>query len=164
MISDFYTKPVLIFGCGNSLFGDDGFGPAAVEYFLAHHPLPEHVAAEDVGTSVRDILFDLLLAPVKPRLILIIDAAQQPRRQPGDLFELPLADIAPQKVNDFSLHQFPSLNMLQELDSLEGVQVKVLAVQVKEIPDQVRPGLSPQVEAALPAASAWIVQHIEEES
>jgi coenzyme F420 hydrogenase subunit delta len=164
MIAEVYSKPVLIFGCGNTLFGDDGFGPAVIEHLTAHHQLPGHVLAADVGTSIRELLFDLLLAPQKPRRIMVIDAADQPQRRPGELFEMNIDEIAPQKVNDFSLHQFPSLNMLEELNSVEGLTVKVLAVQAKQIPDSVRPGLSPEVEAALPEACSWIIQQIEEAS
>jgi coenzyme F420 hydrogenase subunit delta len=164
MIAEAYSKPVLIFGCGNTLFGDDGFGPAVIEHLHAHHQLPHHVLAADVGTSVRELLFDLLLAPSKPRCIMVVDAAQPPDRRPGELFELAVGDMAPNKVNDFSLHQFPSLNMLEELNAIEGLTVKVLAVAVKEIPAEVRPGLSPEVAAALPGACAWIINQIEEAS
>ena len=31
-IPDFCSKPALILGCGNVLFGDDGFGCALAEY------------------------------------------------------------------------------------------------------------------------------------
>ena len=72
-----YEAPVLIFGCGNTLMGDDGFGPAVIERLQTRHTLPSSVWVEDVGTSIRDILFDLLLAPQKPKMILIIDAAKQ---------------------------------------------------------------------------------------
>jgi coenzyme F420 hydrogenase subunit delta len=28
---EYRDKPIIIFGCGNILFGDDGFGPAVAE-------------------------------------------------------------------------------------------------------------------------------------
>lgn len=162
MIRDIYSKPLLVFGCGNTLLGDDGFGPAVIEHLLAHHRLPEAAAALDLGTSSRDYLFDLLLSPVKPRLLIIIDAADPDGLAPGQLTELPLAGIAPEKVNDFSLHQFPSVNLLQELAELGGVRVRVLAVKAAGIPDEVRPGLSPAVAAAVPRASAWVAAALDE--
>lgn len=160
MIAELYSKPILLFGCGNTLFGDDGFGPAVIEALERQGGLPEEVAALDVGTSVRDFLFDLLLSPQKPRRIYVLDAADQPGRNPGELFSLPLDQVAPQKLNDFSLHQFPSVNMLQELKDLGGVEVKILAVQVKNIPEEVRPGLSPEVQAAVPRACDWLTQEL----
>lgn len=156
MISKIYEKPLLVFGCGNTLLGDDGFGPAVIEHLLAGPPLPDSAAVLDVGTSSREFLFDLLLAAVKPNLLLVIDAADPSDLAPGQLVELPLNGIAAQKVNDFSLHQFPSVNLLSELAELGGVTVRVLAVKAGEIPETVRPGLSPAVAAAVPSAAAWV--------
>ncbi len=150
-----YEAPVLVFGCGNTLMGDDGFGPAVIEHLQGHPALPASVWVEDVGTSIRDILFDILLAPQKPRLILIIDAAQQAGRVPGELFELPVDRIAAEKVNDFSVHHFPSLNLLKELSETAGVAVRVLTVQVTCLPEEIQAGLSPAVAAAIPAACDW---------
>jgi coenzyme F420 hydrogenase subunit delta len=115
VFADLYNYDTVIFGCGNILMGDDGFGPGVIEHMEQHHVLPEGVTALDVGTSIRDILFDLLLSPFKPRRIFIVDAVSESGRQPGDLFELPLRLIPECKINDFSVHQFPSLNLLQEL-------------------------------------------------
>lgn len=155
-----FDAPVLLFGCGNSLFGDDGFGPAVIEALLSQYQLPDHVRAEDVGTSIRDILFDLLLSPQKPKKLLIVDAADQGGRSPGELYELPLDQIAVNKVNDFSVHHFPSLNLLQELSVGGGVEVKMLAVQIKHIPTEVEPGLSPEVQEAIGGACRWALAQI----
>lgn len=156
MIGHIYQKHLLAFGCGNTLFGDDGFGPAVIQHLQTGPPLPEAAAALDLGTSSREYLFDLLLAPVKPHLVLIIDAADPQGLAPGQLCELPLTGIAAQKVNDFSLHQFPSVNLLSELSEGGGVVVRVLVVKAGEIPETVRPGLSPAVAAAVPAAADWV--------
>ena len=155
-----YEAPILVFGCGNTLMGDDGFGPAVIERLHTGHTLPASVWVEDVGTSIRDILFDLLLAPQKPKMILIIDAARQERRLPGELFELPVDGIASEKVNDFSVHHFPSLNLLKELAELGDVEVRVLTVQVTNLPEEIQAGLSPAVEAAIPRACDWALRLI----
>jgi coenzyme F420 hydrogenase subunit delta len=157
-----YEAPILVFGCGNTLMGDDGFGPAVIEHLQTDYRLPVSVWVEDVGTSIRDILFDLLLAPKKPRIILIIDAAQQERRPPGELFELAVDEIASEKVNDFSVHHFPSLNLLKELAELGNVEVRVLTVQVTSLPEEIQAGLSPAVAAAIPAACNWALSLIGE--
>jgi coenzyme F420 hydrogenase subunit delta len=155
-----YEAPVLVFGCGNTLMGDDGFGPAVIERLQTLHTLPASVWVEDVGTSIRDILFDLLLATHKPKMILIIDAARQDGRSPGELFELPVDEIASEKVNDFSVHHFPSLNLLKELSETGGVEVRVLTVQVKCLPEEIQAGLSAAVVAAIPAACDWALAQI----
>ena len=160
MIQELHTKPVLVFGCGNPLFGDDGFGPAVIEHLKIHYRLPESVLAVDAGTSIRDFLFDLLLASVKPSQIYIVDAVSLPDRQPGQLFNLELDKIPIPKASDFSLHQFPSVNLLWEMNSLTPINVQVLAVQAGHIPDFVQPGLSPEVQAAVEPACKRLLYQI----
>ena len=121
-----FENSVLIFGCGNILWGDDGFGPAVIECLNEKYHLPDDVLALDVGTSIRDILFDLILSDKKPQQLIIIDAVGYPDRQPGEVFEIPVEGIPETKVSDFSLHQFPTVNMLQELKEHSGIKVKII--------------------------------------
>ena len=62
MIAKIFDKSVVVFGCGNILYGDDGFGPAVIKHLQENYPLPADVLVLDVGTSIRDILFDLVLS------------------------------------------------------------------------------------------------------
>ncbi len=151
---------ILVLGCGNTLMGDDGFGPAVIEHLQATYPLPPRVRVEDVGTSARDLLFDLVLADSRPRKIILVDAAHRSGRPPGEVFELPVAAMDLEKVNDFSVHHFPSLNLLKELADLEGVEVRLLVAQVRDIPAEVQPGLSPEVAAAVAPAGGWVWMQI----
>ncbi|MHC1727751.1 MAG: hydrogenase maturation protease [Syntrophobacteraceae bacterium] len=161
-IRDLFTKPVLIFGCGNVLIGDDGFGPAVIDHLLENFELPAQVAAMDVGTSIREILFDLLLMSERPRAMFIVDAVFESARQPGEIFEIDISGIPQKKVNDFSLHMFPSVNLLNDLQDGAGVKIRVLAVQAGKMPDEIQPGLSAPVEAAVPKACEWLLREIEE--
>ncbi len=161
-VQDLFTKPVLIFGCGNILIGDDGFGPSVIDYLLTNYELPSEVAALDVGTSVREFLFDLVLMPQKPRVIFIVDAVSESGMRPGETFEIDISRIPLKKVNDFSLHMFPSINLLNDLQDGAGVKIRVLVVQVEKIPDEIRPGLSDSVKAAVPGACEWLLRQIEE--
>jgi coenzyme F420 hydrogenase subunit delta len=142
MISDLFKKSVLIFGCGNILWGDDGFGPAVVARLQEHYKLPEDVLAIDVGTSIRDILFDLVLSEQKPKQIFIVDAVEYADRKPGEVFEIPVEGIPDKKTSDFSLHQFPTVNMLQELKEHSPIEVKIIVAQVEFMPEEVTPGMS----------------------
>ena len=151
------TKECLIFGCGNPLFGDDGFGPRVIEQLLAHHQLPRHVACLDIGTAVRDLLFDILLSPTKPRQIVIVDAMDIEGGVPGQLFEIEISQIHPAKIVDFSLHQFPTTNMLKEIQEGTDIDVRVLVVHPTELPPEIRPGLSPVVAEAVPEMCRWIM-------
>jgi len=158
MISQIFGKRVLICGCGNILFGDDGFGPAVAKYLQENYPLPADVLVMDVGTSIRDLLFDLVLSEKKPQKIIVIDAVDYPGRRPGEVFEIPVQGIPAKKTADFSLHQFPTVNLLQELQDHTRVDIHIVVVQVQEIPGEVRPGLSPAVAGAVDEAGARILQ------
>jgi coenzyme F420 hydrogenase subunit delta len=161
MIADLFEKSVLIFGCGNILWGDDGFGPAVVQRLNERYRLPAHVLALDVGTSIRDILFDLVLSDQKPDRIFIIDAVEYPHRQPGEVFEIPVEGIPDKKATDFSLHQFPTVNMLQELKEHSPIDITILVAQIDTIPEEVKPGLSPAVTRAIDTACRRLLAALE---
>jgi len=156
-LPEFCQKPTLVLGCGNILFGDDGFGCALVDYVESHHRVPDDVCMLDVGTGVRKLLFTLCLSPVRPRRLLVVDALDA-GRPVGETFEIDPASIPPIKMDDFSMHQIPTSNLLRELQEDCGVEVRVLACQTGPLPEEICPGLSPAVEAALPRAAEWLVR------
>ena len=110
-----------------------------------------------MGTSIRDILFDLALSETKPQKLIIVDAVEYPNRAPGEVFEIPVEGIPEKKTSDFSLHQFPTVNILKEIKDHTGIEVKVIVAQIKEIPEEVKPGLTETMEAAVarPASGLW---------
>ena len=151
----------LIFGCGNVLFGDDGFGPAVVEYLNKHYLLPDDTMALAVETSIRGFLFNLVLSEEKPKLILIIDAVDK-GRAPGSIFEIDLDDIPEIKVDDFSMHQMPSSNLLKELSIDSKIDIRILVCQVKHIPAEVGPGLTDTMKSAIEPMCELIVKIMNE--
>ncbi|HXZ40570.1 MAG TPA: hydrogenase maturation protease [Terriglobales bacterium] len=156
-LPDFCSKPTLVLGCGNTLFGDDGFGCAVVDYVDAHYQVPEAVCLLDVGTGVRKLLFTLCLSPVRPQRLIILDAIDA-GRNPGEVFEINPAEIPLAKLDDFSLHQLPTSNLLRELQETCGVEVRVLACQTGPLPEEVCAGLSEAVSRAVPQAAEWLVR------
>jgi coenzyme F420 hydrogenase subunit delta len=162
MIGQMFEKRLLICGCGSILWGDDGFGPAVVNRLNQQHDLPDDVLALDVGTSIRDILFDLILSEQKPKKLIIVDAVGYPDRRPGEVFEIPVEGIPETKASDFSLHQFPTVNMLQELKDHSGMEVKIIVGQTEFIPEEVAPGLSEAMQRAVDTACEKIMAVIRE--
>lgn len=156
-LPEFCQKPTLVLGCGNTLFGDDGFGCEVVDYLEAHYAVPEAVCLLDVGTGVRKLLFTLCLCPARPRRLLIVDAIDA-GRAPGDLFEIDPSEIPVVKLDDFSMHQMPTSNLLRELQEACGVEVRVLACQTGPLPKEISPGLSPALQSALPLAAEWLMR------
>ena len=155
---DYYQKATLILGCGNTLFGDDGFGPAVIDYLKEHCRVPEHVAILDVGTGVREILFNIILAEKKPARIVVIDALGC-HKEPGEIFTVPVEELPENKIDDFSFHQVPTSNLLKELKDLCHIEVILLAAQPEYIPEAVASGLSKKLQDAVPRASEYIVEN-----
>jgi len=160
-LPDWYRRSTLVLGCGNILFGDDGFGPAAVAALRENYPLPDDVYVMNVGTSAREILFPMVIGETGIEKLIIIDAVDfgDRGRVPGEVFEVPLEEIPVVKTDDFSMHQVPSSNLLRELNDRRKVKVIVLACQVESIPDQVAPGLSKPVQDAVPRMCELVSTH-----
>ncbi len=155
-LPDFCRASTVVLGCGNILFGDDGFGCAVVEYVNAHYCIPDDVCLLDAGTGVRKLLFTLTLSPTRPERLLIVDAFDA-GRAPGEFFEINPAQIPAIKLDDFSMHQIPTSNLLRELQECCRVEVRVLACQTGPLPEEIAPGLSPALQTAVPRAAAWLV-------
>jgi len=152
---------IAVFGCGNILLGDDGFGPEVISELTSRHPLPPDVRVEDVGTGIREFLLDYLLAPdLAPLHLIIVDAVDFDGRCPGEVFCITPDVIPAKKIHDFSLHQFPTVNLLQELSVHTPSQVYIIAAQVKHIPDEIAPGLSLPMQNAVKEASQKVRQII----
>ena len=148
---DYYLRPTQILGCGNRLFGDDGFGSEVAEHLERNHRNPEDVSVMDVGIGAREILFDITLGETNVKRVIIIDAVDFSHlgRVPGEVFEISLEELPDVKTDDFSMHQVPSSNLLRELRDILGVEVRLLVCQVESIPEEVRPGLSMSVQEAV---------------
>ncbi|MBM4352610.1 MAG: hydrogenase maturation protease [Deltaproteobacteria bacterium] len=158
MFREIETKEVLILGCGNVLFGDDAFGPEVADRLSVPGVLPDHAYAEDCGTSVRDILFNITVARKRPRMVIIVDAVTLEGRQPGEVFEMDISAMPKIKLPDFSFHQFPTTNMLHEMREQAGIDVRVVACQTAHVPEHVEPGMSAPVIAAVDKAIVLIRQ------
>ena len=156
-VPEYCRSRVVVLGCGNTLLGDDGFGPAVTEYLNEHCRTPADVVVLDAGTAVREILFDIILSEIKPQKIIIVDALDC-NRTPGEIFSVSIEDIPERNIHDFSVHQMPTLNMLKELRDLCNVEVIVLAAQPENIPENAKPGLSQKIEEAVVKTSEYIAK------
>ena len=150
-------KDILVLGCGNILFGDDGFGSSVAEGLEKCSLLPKNVSVIDAGTSVREILFDLILSEQRPRKIIVIDAVDA-NRKPGEIFRIDIEEMPENKEDDFALHGMPTSNLLKELKDLCHVEVDIVAGQVEAIPDAVRPGLSDALTESVPVAAGEVLK------
>lgn len=151
----FCQASVLVLGVGNVLFGDDGFGPAVVESLLRDYDIPNDIYVMDVGTGVRKLLFTLILGEVQPSEIVIVDAVDWGHRI-GEVKVISADDLPVTKIDDFSLHQVPTSNMLRELQEQCQVKVSVVVCDVGILPQRIEPGLSQKTAQAVKTASKKI--------
>jgi len=142
----------IILGCGNILLGDDGFGPGVARYIEENLDIPPDICVLDVGTTVRKILFNLVLGD-KPERLVIVDAIDR-GRNPGEVFEVPLDDLGPiLRSDDYVSHLGPTSNLLFDLRNERGIEIRILACQVSETAEYLGTPLTPAVEASIPAAA-----------
>lgn len=152
---DYCRCETLVLGCGNVLFGDDGFGPAVARALRRRPDLPESMVVLDVGTGVRGVLFNVALSPARPRRIVVVDAVDM-GREPGVVWTIEAGELPAIKCDDFSMHQLPTSNLLRELNELAGLQVTCVVAQIAGVPSEVRPGLSEPVQLAVARAADMI--------
>jgi coenzyme F420 hydrogenase subunit delta len=155
------SSDVVILGCGNILFGDDGFGFSVAERLQNSTLLPNNVSVINAGTSVRGILFDLVVNEKRPRKLIVIDAIDA-KRKPGEIFRIDLEEIPKNKVDDFAIHGMPTSNLLRELRDYCNVEVIVIVGQVDHIPEMVKPGLSDALTRSVPVAIEEVLRLVGE--
>ena len=153
MIGDWsviFDAEVVVLGCGNTLFGDDGLGPYAVKALSAEGLLPRGTACVDAGTSLRSLLTDMVLLRASPRRVIVLDVVQQPGREPGSIVREDLDKHEHADPAGGFLHHAPTWGLLRRLRDEMGADVAVLTVQAAHIPELMAEGLSPELTAAMP--------------
>lgn len=146
---------VLILGVGNILFGDDGFGPAVIEALQGRFAIQDEMYVMDAGTGVRKILFTLLIGEVHPSEIVIVDAVDWGSKI-GEVKIISPDDLPITKIDDFSLHQIPTSNMLRELQEHCQVKISIVVCDVGALSQEIKPGLTPETAEAVQTAALKI--------
>jgi hydrogenase maturation protease len=134
-----------VLGIGNPLMGDDGVGIALLEQ-LVRLDLEQHVEFVDGGT----IGMSLLPLVLDSHSLLILDAVSGPK--PGTVIHLS-GDQLPWLLRmKLSPHQAGLLDVLASARLLGAEPSRIAVVGVVPAFVDLRLGLSPEVEAALPHA------------
>jgi len=143
---------LIIFGAGNTLMRDDGFG-VAVAHALADVTLPDGVEVIDGGAAALAV--EGLLQEADH--VILVDAAEM-GKPPGTLVRFDpdqARNAAPDRP--LSLHQGDLLSTLRLLDALgQRPPVTIIAVQPQDV--SVGQGLSPPVEPAVAEAVRMVVE------
>ncbi|MBP2133571.1 coenzyme F420 hydrogenase subunit delta [Methanomicrobium sp. W14] len=141
---------IVIAGCGNPLFADDGFGPAVIEE-LKRTVLPGNVKTIDAGLGGPELLFSLLDPKTTKKLIVIdiVDFCSVP----GDITKFNLNEEFERKLKDAEPGGISSsLEMLKNKMDVHviGCQPQKKGGLFMEI------GLSKEVRKAVPRAVGMV--------
>jgi coenzyme F420 hydrogenase subunit delta len=148
-----YPKIVVV-GCGNPLFGDDGFGPAVVEE-LAALSLPDCVKVIDVGLGGPHFVFTMLDPAVTRRLV-IIDCADF-GAEPGTIARFRIEDLPAGSYRD--AHSWDLTEPLERLK--DQIDITVVGCQPKRVTaPEFEIGLTEEVQNAIPRTVQMVLELI----
>ena len=145
---------IVIAGCGNPLFADDGFGPAVAEE-LSKLTLPDNVKVVDAGLGGPHFIFTLLNPEITKRLI-IIDIADF-GGNPGDLEAFRIEDLPAGSYRD--AHSWDLTEPLYHLK--DDIEITVIGCQPKRVTaPEFEIGLTDEVQNALPRTVRMVLDMI----
>jgi coenzyme F420 hydrogenase subunit delta len=152
-----FDAEILVVGCGNILFKDDGFGPAvteAMEEQFKEGDLPDNVMILDAGTGGPHYIFSLPNELWKK--LIIVDIVEF-GAEPGTLRTFDVSELPEGSYEN--VHSWPVSQPLHELS--ETYEVIVIGCQPESVsaPD-VELGLTKNVEDAIPKAIKMILKEI----
>jgi len=154
MNPDVLYPEIVIAGCGNPAYADDGFGPAVAEE-LNRLLLPDNVRVVDAGLCGPEFIFPLLDPAVTQKLI-IIDITDFGAK-PGMLTLLRPRDFPEGCIRDS--HTGGILGSLRQINP--EIEVIIIGCQPHLVTStELSPGLSAEVMTAVPRAARIVLELI----
>ena len=145
---------IVIAGCGNPLFADDGFGPAVIEE-MEKLSLPDNVMIQDAGLGGPHFIFTLLDPEVTKKLI-IVDIADY-GAEPGSITKLRVEDLPPGAYRD--AHSWDLAEPLQRIK--DRVDITIIGCQPARVTSpEFELGLSEELQKAIPRTIQVILEII----
>ncbi|HEX9093822.1 MAG TPA: hydrogenase maturation protease [Coriobacteriia bacterium] len=151
------AERITVMGIGNPLMRDEGIGVRVVETLMTTLVFPDNVTLVDAGTMGMGIL-NLFR---ECDYLLVVDAIDGTGEPPGTVVRLSPEDLAPNQVMH-SLHDVRFVDVLGAAEMMghrpdaDCVGVQIADMSVLEI------GLTPAVEAAVPAAVEAVLRVLAE--
>lgn len=140
-----YNHENLIVGCGNTLYGDDGFGPEVIRYIKENNiEFPGDTCVIDGATSAPHYIFTL--PQEKWKNIIIIDIASL-NEEVGTIKVLDLDKIH-EENRYMDVHGLSATYPLHDLKN--DVKIKLVVIQPENIPIEMKMGLSKVLEEKIP--------------
>lgn len=151
-----YDAEILVIGCGNILFKDDGFGPAVIkrlEEYSKEHSLPENSMLIDAGTGGPHFIFSLLRNAEETYHSDIVQFGAEP----GTIRTFSVEELPEGSYEN--VHSWPVSQPLHNLSKQCEVVVVGCQPETVSAPD-VELGLTESVENAIPKAINVILKEI----
>ena len=151
-----YNMKTLIFGAGNLLLSDEGFGVHAIRYLEEHYTFPEEVELYDGGTLGIMVTHKLEEA----ERVFVLDVVDT-KGEPGDLFRFEKDDIMLNRLPlKMSPHQIGIQEVLFLADMRETCPDRVSLVGV--IPDSLEAGceLTPRLQERVAEVARMVVDEL----
>ena len=159
MLPEYLKKEVLVIGCGNILFGDDGFGYHVIKR-LEDMDLPDEVGVIDGGAGSAYYILSLLDEESPVKKIVVVDTIDF-NLPPGTLVKLGVEDLPKVEKYNFDAHDVPLAPYLIEAHR-RGIEVVIIGCQGKEITcPEIKMELSKEVEASIERAVKMVLEEIE---
>ena len=162
---DYLNKEVLILGCGNVLFGDDGFGYTVVNELnkiKEKNPILNSNKIEiiDAGTGASHFILSLIDENTPIKKIIIIDAIDYGLKA-GELKKLYPKDLPNIDKYQVDAHDMPLAGMLNELNEKYKIDIVVIGCQIKNMtaPD-ICLELSKEVKEAVKKALNMVLEEL----
>ncbi len=148
---------IVIVGCGNPLFGDDGFGPAVIEE-MEKLTLPDNVTILDGGAGAPHFIFNFLDPEVTKKLI-VVDIADF-NAPPGSVSKMSGRELKPGAYVD--PHSWDGVDQLCRIRDVIDTTVVLCqpAKAIKKGDAEVEMGLSDEVQSAIPKAIQVVLAEI----
>ncbi|ABR54554.1 coenzyme F420-reducing hydrogenase delta subunit [Methanococcus vannielii SB] len=158
MMPDSLKYEILVFGCGNVIFADDGFGYEVISR-LEKMELPKNVGLIDAGTGAPFYLMSLMDESCITKKIIIVDIIDF-KLPPGTLKILSINDLSKIKKYTFDAHDMPLSNYLIKAKNA-GMDVVIVGCQAKRVttPD-IEVGLTKEVKDSLDDAVKLVLQEL----
>jgi len=145
---------IVIAGCGNPLFADDGFGPAVIEE-MQKLQLPDKVTIIDAGLGGPHFIFTLL-DPEVTKCLIVVDIADFGGK-PGEIISLKPEDLPPGAYRD--AHSWDLSEPLQRIK--DQIDITIIGCQPKRVTSpEFEIGLSDEVTKAIPATIRKVLEII----
>jgi hydrogenase maturation protease len=149
---------ITVMGIGNPLMRDEGVGVRVVEEIMQTLEFPPNVEVVDAGTMGMSILHILQSCDY----LLVVDAIDGTGEEPGTVVRLSPEDLAPSQVMH-SLHDMRLVDVLEAamLSGRAPEAADCIGIQIADI-GGMEIGLTPAVDAAVPAAVAAVLEVLAE--